>query len=158
MENNYQNQQQPQYYPPQNQNIPPQNPYGQPQPQYNAPPMDPNQMLIKEIKGTNGWLKFIGIVMYIIGGIMCLTLVGIVIAWIYIWMGITLTKAAKKGTEYMQTLSIFSLIEYNRKMKQYFTITGILTIIGLVFMLFYIVVLIILIATVSSMPEYFGRF
>ena len=63
------------------------------QPQQQAQPQQPKEAIIlsqiQDISGNmTGWLKFLGIILIIAGGLYALTLVGIIIAWLPIWLGI----------------------------------------------------------------------
>ena len=82
-------------------------------------------------KGMKGWMKFIGI-LSIIGGILqALTIVGILFAWVPIWMGIVLTGAGSRAQEYADKGDAASLTAFTGKLKTYFTISGILIIISI---------------------------
>lgn len=84
------------------------------------------------IKETKGWMKLLGILSIIGGALQALTIVGIVVAWLPIWLGIILTQAAGKGNDFVERGNPADLVEYHSKVKTYFTILGILAIIALV--------------------------
>jgi len=44
-----------------------------------------------------GWLKFVGIVTIVSGALAALSVIGIVFAWIPIWLGVLLMQAAVSG-------------------------------------------------------------
>jgi len=46
---------------------------------------------------SRGWLKFIGLLSLIYGIITALTIVGILIAWLPIWMGVLLFQAGSRA-------------------------------------------------------------
>ncbi|MFH1502851.1 MAG: DUF5362 family protein [Candidatus Eisenbacteria bacterium] len=81
---------------------------------------------------ARGWMKFLGVLMIIYGALMVLSIVGILICWLPIWIGILLLRAA--GSSEMAQISgdKYQLIEALSKLKTYFTIYGILALIGLV--------------------------
>jgi hypothetical protein len=58
---------------------------------------DENQ-LVKELTNplftARGWMRFLGVLTIIYGAISALTIVGILVAWIPIWVGVLLLKAA----------------------------------------------------------------
>ena len=93
--------------------------------------------LIKEVSTpvfqARGWMKFIGILMIIIGVLYALTLVGIIIAWLPIWMGVVLYQAGSSTEQAYFSGDKFSLIKSLSQLKLYFTIMGIMTLIGIVF-------------------------
>lgn len=145
----YSQQQQPQQQQAYNQ------PYQQQQQQQQT---DPFFLLANEMNATKGWIKFIGIVLIVMGVIYGLTIIGLVVAWLPIWMGIILTNAAKHIEGYIQTRSFTELIEYSRKIKSYFAILGVLSIIGLIGMAIWIIIIIIAISTVGLQGLQFYRF
>jgi len=97
---------------------------------------DPNQQrTLASVKGMAGWLKFIGIVSIIGGGLQALTIVGIVIAWLPIWMGILLLQAGSRARAYGESADTAGMAEFTGKLRTYFLIQGILTIVSLCFVL-----------------------
>jgi len=102
-----------------------------------------DEIAIQEIKRTSaemsGWLKFIGIVAIVYGALIALTIIGIIIAWLPIWMGITLYSAGKKANDAQYTGNPMNLVEMMRKLKTFFIVQGVLLIIGLVGLLIAII-------------------
>lgn len=93
--------------------------------------------LIKEVTApvyqARGWMKFIGVLM-IIGGIgYAITIVGIIIAWLPIWMGVVLFQAGSSSEQAYFSGDKYSLIKSLNQVKLYFTIMGIMTLIGIIF-------------------------
>ncbi len=82
---------------------------------------------------TAGWLKFLGIVNIVAGGLTAITIVGIVIAWLPIWIGILLFQAGSRAAELGVTGDPEKLIQMLQKLKTYFIIQGILLLIGVAF-------------------------
>lgn len=88
--------------------------------------------LIEPLYQSKFWMQLIG-VMLIIGGLFtALTIVGIVICWIPIWAGISLMQAAgsldqayTSGDGEVAALAM-------RRLKTYFTIFGVLTLVYIV--------------------------
>jgi len=71
--------------------------------------------------------------MAIIGGIIAaFTIVGIIICWLPIWMGVLLFKAGNAIEEAQYTGSREKLEFSLGQLKTYFTINGVLTLIGLI--------------------------
>ena len=79
-----------------------------------------------------GWLKFLGIMSIIYGALTALTIVGILIAWLPIWLGVLLFQAGNQITEARISRNYFHLVEMMRKFKMYFMIQGILLVISLI--------------------------
>ena len=86
------------------------------------------------LSGMSGWLKFLGIVNIIVGILLSLTLVGIIGGILTIWLGVLLFQAGNRASEYVLTESQESLFQWAEKLKTYFIIMGILTILGVIFM------------------------
>ncbi|NLI97768.1 DUF5362 domain-containing protein [bacterium] len=93
---------------------------------------DPMQKIRYSIEKTQGWLKFLGILSIIGGALQALTLVGIIVAWLPIWLGIIMNQAGSKGKDYADRGTLEDLVEYNDKLKNLFTIYGILAIVALI--------------------------
>lgn len=96
-----------------------------------------NQIAI-EGRNAKGWMKFLGVITIIIGILYALTIVGILVAWIPIWMGILLLQAGNKIDEATIHNNPTALVEMMAKIRVYFTIQGILLLIsvaGVIFLL-----------------------
>lgn len=97
--------------------------------------------LVREISHSlsraAGWMKFLGIVMIIYGALMALTIVGIVIAWLPIWLGIIIYQSAKNSTLATQSGDKFLLMKALQNINNYFTISGILLIISILLALLF---------------------
>lgn len=95
-----------------------------------------NEMLVREISQplarAAGWMKFIGIMMVIYGAFMVISIVGILIAWLPIWIGIILIKSANKANNAYNIGYAPDLIESLRSLNTYFTIYGVLLILSIV--------------------------
>jgi hypothetical protein len=78
-----------------------------------------------------GWMKFMGIMNIIAGALNALSLVGILWAWIPIWVGVILVGAGSKADEFAQRGDAASLEAMTGKLKSYFTISGILMIVSM---------------------------
>jgi hypothetical protein len=79
-----------------------------------------------------GWMKFIGII-YIIGGALaCITIIGIVIAWLPIWMGALLTQSASAIERAHQNNDAAAMKESLARLGTLFVMKGVLIIVGFV--------------------------
>jgi len=85
-----------------------------------------------DINESKGWMKLLGILSIIGGAVQALTIVGILVAWLPIWIGIILTQTANKANDFVERGNPADLVEYHSKMKTYFTILGIVALIGLI--------------------------
>jgi uncharacterized membrane protein (UPF0182 family) len=113
----------------------------------------PDAQARKNAKGMAGWAKFMGIMTIISGCLQVLTIFGIVIAWLPIWMGVVLTRAGSKAGEYAEKGDMASLEAMTGQLKTYFVISGILIIISFALALVAAVVWIVLLALGFSMPS-----
>ncbi|MBN2182585.1 MAG: DUF5362 domain-containing protein [Sedimentisphaerales bacterium] len=101
------------------------------------------QQISYPIFGCKGWMKLLG-VMFIIGGVLyALTLIGIIIAWLPIWQGVLLLQAAGAAENARHTGSEHELIRSLSKIRTYFAIMGVLTLIGLILAVLWIVLMIV---------------
>ncbi|MEN8224195.1 MAG: DUF5362 family protein [Bacteroidota bacterium] len=93
--------------------------------------------LIKEVSApiyqARGWMKLIGVLMIIGGVLYAITIIGIVIAWLPIWMGVVLYQAGSSSEQAYFSGDKFSLLRSMTQLKLYFTIMGIMTLIGIIF-------------------------
>jgi len=89
----------------------------------------------KNAKGMAGWMKFMGIMTIIGGCLQALSIVGLVIAWLPIWMGVVLTKAGSKAGEYADKGDFAALEGVTGQLKTYFTISGIMMIVSFALMI-----------------------
>ncbi|UCG44227.1 MAG: hypothetical protein JSU73_06385 [candidate division WOR-3 bacterium] len=95
--------------------------------------MDFAQQAIRDnVRGAKGWLKFLGIMSIIGGAVYALTLIGIVVAWLPIWLGVLMYQAGSRAQEFAERGDVGALSAYTAKLKTLFTLMGILTIISLV--------------------------
>jgi hypothetical protein len=101
---------------------------------------------------ARGWMKFIGILAIISGISAIFSLVGILICWLPIWMGILLFQAGNRIENAQLDGNEEGFLESMKKIKTYFMINGIILLIGVV-----ITILVIIFAgseLFSSFSEY----
>ena len=90
-----------------------------------------------------GWMKFLGI-MSIIGGILqALTIIGIIFAWLPIWTGVLLFQSAAAMEEAHHTGNGNEMIQSLSKLKTYFIIMGVISLLGIIFgvIMFFVVIM-----------------
>jgi type IV secretory pathway TrbD component len=80
---------------------------------------------------SSTWMKFLGVMSILQGALAAITIVGLVIAWLPIWLGILLFRASEDAVTAAQgdTLRFES---YLRRLNRYFVIQGIVTLLGIV--------------------------
>lgn len=95
-----------------------------------------NQELIRELSfplfNAKGWMKLLGILAIIYGVLMIFTIWGIIICWLPIWMGVLLFRAGN-SIERARMSGEQSDLNYTlNSLKTFFTIQGVLALIGLI--------------------------
>lgn len=79
-----------------------------------------------------GWMKLIGILSIVQGVLMVFTIIGILFAWLPIWMGVLLLKASDKSSAAVATGSEDAAVEANESLRTMFKVYGIIITIFLV--------------------------
>lgn len=78
------------------------------------------------------WMQLMGVVMIIYGAIIAITIVGLIIAWLPIWVGVLLFQSASAINVAYNTDDRDAAIRSMEKLKMYFIINGVLMLIGIV--------------------------
>lgn len=89
-------------------------------------------MLVNPLYQGKMWIKLLGIMSIIYGVIIALTVFGLIIAWLPIWIGVTLFQSATAIEEAYHTQNQGAFLKALNKLKTYFTISGVLVLIGLI--------------------------
>jgi hypothetical protein len=84
------------------------------------------------IHQAKGWMKLVGVLSILYGVMMVFTIVGIIFAWLPIWMGVLLMQSASSVERAYATGDEAQLVVSLSKIKTYFTITGVLALLGLI--------------------------
>jgi len=92
--------------------------------------------IVKELSfplySCKGWMKLVGVMAIISGALQVLTIFGIIIAWLPIWTGILLFQSANAIGQAYEADSKADMARSLSKLKTYFIIMGILTLIGVI--------------------------
>jgi hypothetical protein len=106
-----------------------------------APDAGMNARAIRDIgqplASAGGWMKFIGIMFIIQGVLTALTIVGILIAWLPIWIGVLLLQSAGAAQRSQIQNDAAALIESLSRLKTYFVIQGVLYLVGIALAVLY---------------------
>ena len=106
-----------------------------------APAATPSENLVKQLCGNVArsatWMKLLGVLLIIDGVIMAITIIGILICWLSIWLGVILFKAAGDA-EAAQGGAPPQLLGFVQKINKFFLISGILALIWLIIALIFI--------------------
>jgi len=82
-----------------------------------------------------GWMKFLGVMSIIGGALQVVTIIGIIIAWLPIWTGILLFQSASAVEQAYLGGNQDAMTRSLSKLKTYFVIMGVLTLIGIIIMI-----------------------
>lgn len=117
-----------------------------------------NQTVQQNVRRMKGWLKFLGIVQIVAGILQAVSIVGIIWAWLPIWMGIILNSAGNKAQEFAENGDPQALADFTGKLKLYFIINGVMMIVSLVAVALSLIILTVLaILGIISLPGLFDR-
>jgi hypothetical protein len=82
------------------------------------------------------WMKLLAVV-WIIGGVLqALTIIGILVAWLPIWLGVLLFQAASAAERAAASGDTAAAIEASNRLRVFFMIQGILMLIAIAFFAF----------------------
>lgn len=102
------------------------------------------QKVVREVSlplfSSKGWIKFLGILMIIYGVIAAMTIVGIIFAWLPIWLGVLLNQTANRIEQAHLSGDSVAMIKAQNSLSTFFTIYGVLALIGIIFGIIFIVV------------------
>ncbi len=102
-------------------------------------PDDTVQRVIRPINDARGWMKLLAVVMFISGGFAALTIIGLLFAWLPLWMGYLLWKSATSAEAASTGGSEAEAIDSLSRLKTYFTIQGVLIVINIALLVLSIV-------------------
>jgi hypothetical protein len=101
-----------------------------------APAPSPEGYDIREMSApifqARGWLKFLGVLSIISGIFQALSIVGLLFAWLPIWMGILLHKAGSSIDSAGRLGDKFAFLHSLDSLRTYFVIQGVLSLLGIV--------------------------
>lgn len=108
-------------------------------------PVPKNEILIKEIGAplfqSKSWIRFLGILGIVYGGFVAITIVGILFAWLPIWLGILLNQTATRLEQAERTGNKEALMGAHKSLSVFFTIYGVLALVSILLGILLIVVL-----------------
>ncbi|MGY6519992.1 MAG: DUF5362 family protein [Lysobacteraceae bacterium] len=91
----------------------------------------PVQQIMRPLVDGKFWMKLLGVVWIIMGALQALTIIGILWAWIPIWLGVLTFQAASAAEQAMTTDDPVAATRATDKLRVFFLIQGILLLIGL---------------------------
>lgn len=89
--------------------------------------------VMRPLSDSAGWMKLIGTLAIVYGVLIALTIVGLIIAWLPIWMGVLLRRAADESQKANRTGSQAHAVSATSSLQTFFKVQGIIVLIGIVF-------------------------
>ena len=114
------------------------------EPAHQANPAVANVM--RPLSDAAGWMKFLGTLSIIYGVLTALTIIGLLIAWLPIWLGVLLRRAAEESVVAHRTGDEPNAITATTSLQTIFKIYGIVAVIGLVYMGVVLVIILVAVA------------
>lgn len=106
-------------------------------------PASPAAFALAQLRQTaqnmSAWLKFLGIVNIVSGAITAISIIGLLIAWLPIWMGVLLFQAGERAGNAQRSEDFSYLAQMMDKLKTYFVINAVVIIVVLAFVLMLVV-------------------
>lgn len=97
----------------------------------------PDDEILNQLKNTavamSLWLKILGIVMIVGGALTALSIVGIIVAWLPIWLGVLLVQAGDRAQGMQYSTNLNQLLLMLEKLKTYFVVSGVVTVVSIAF-------------------------
>lgn len=97
--------------------------------------------MVNPLVESAGWIKLMGWFMLVGGIIYCLTIIGLVIGWLPIWIGYLMKRSSEHLQNYQQTRHPDAFYLAAKDMKTTITIFGVLTIINIAILVLYIILI-----------------
>ena len=95
------------------------------------------------------WLKLLGIFNVVIGALYCVTIIGAIVGWLPLWIGILLNKAASNLETGVRNNSSGAIQNALSNLATVITFAGVLCLIQLVIFVLYILVFVIMAVAVG---------
>ncbi|MEA2023828.1 MAG: DUF5362 family protein [Actinomycetota bacterium] len=106
--------------------------------------------VIQPINAARGWMKLLAVMMFISGGLAALTIIGLLVAWLPLWMGYLLWKSASSAEDATMSGSEAEAIDSLSRLKIMFTVQGVLMAIYLGLTALFIILIIVMAVLNSS--------
>ena len=104
--------------------------------------MDERSEVVRELSAPlasgRGWIKFLGILSIVSGALGALTIVGLIWAWLPIWLGVLLFQSASGMEQASINGDTATFVAAQNKLRLYFIINGVMIIIGFAFAILFL--------------------
>ncbi len=81
---------------------------------------------------AKGWIRFLGVMMIVVGAIYAITIIGLLFAWLPIWLGVLLFQASSRIEHAYEGGGALSFMESLQKLKTYFIVNGVVVLVSLI--------------------------
>ena len=98
------------------------------------------QDLSQPLASGKGWMKFVGIMFIIQGALTALSIVGIIIAWLPIWIGVLVMQSANAIERAQITGDAAAMKEALSRLRTYFVIQGVFYVVSIAALVLYVTV------------------
>ena len=88
--------------------------------------------LFEPISSRSKWMRFLGILLIVYGVFIALSIIGLVVAWIPIWLGLLLVRAADASKNLIITEDADYAVELSENIGKFIKISGIVVLVWLV--------------------------
>lgn len=102
-----------------------------PNPQWRTPEGGVDPITRQLVAESRVWVSLVAWPMIIAGALYCLTIVGAIVGWLPLWIGLSLRKSAKAASQLEATGETVALHEYLRGLKTYMTVMGAITLLSI---------------------------
>lgn len=122
--------------------------------------MDDRNQIVRELAAPlasgRGWMKFLGILSIVSGALGALSIIGLVWAWLPIWLGVLLFQAASGVEQAAISGDATSFVTAQNRLRLYFMINGVMIIVAfalvVLFLIFGGMALLVALATHHASP------
>ena len=132
------------------------NPYQMPEPGSGdyLPQSNSGTQLLAPLYAVKGWITFLGVMFIIYGAFQCLSIIGAVIGWIPIWIGIKLNRTADLITQSRESSNDSIAMAATEELGSALKILGIFCLVSLIvivlMILGYIVFIVVMLGLFAS--------
>jgi hypothetical protein len=100
-----------------------------------TPPTDLFKRVSLPLYQARGWLRFLAVMSILEGILDVLTIVGVIVAWLPIWLGVLLFQAAGDAERAGLSGEAAALESANRRLKLYFLLRGLTILVQILLLL-----------------------
>ncbi|MCE2425728.1 MAG: hypothetical protein J4F45_11640 [Pseudomonadales bacterium] len=100
---------------------------------------------------AKGWIRFLGVMMIVVGALYAITIIGLLFAWLPIWLGVLLFQASSRIEHAYEGGGALSFMESLQKLKTYFIVNGVVVLVSLI-----LAVLVVVVALLGGLAAFWS--